>query len=494
MRRLSVALFAAALVAGACGGASVSPTPAPTARPPFELAGTPMDACTLKDAWGVCGTLRVPEDRSDPEGRSIDLRVAVIPAISTTPEPDPVFFLDGGPGGAATEDLGWTANYFTAVHLDRDIVLVDQRGTGGSNRLVSPQAPDTTGMTTAQAKDTVARWVADLLAKLPGDPRFYTTSVAMDDIDAVRAALGYDKINLYGASYGATAAQYYMRQYPQHVRSVVLDGATLLDVPIFERIAANSQAALDIVLARCNADQACHTAFPDVAAEFKSMMAKLAKSPVTTTVPHPWTGKPMVIDALTMAGAIHTALITADTSALIPLVIHEAYLGHWDAVAAAIASAMGPQSADTTQLVMSSVIRCSEAWARFDPAEVQRIGATSYDLDAQLAEARNQAMSCPYVPTGVVPADDAAPVRSDLPALLILGQADPQDPQANVAKAPLDMPSSLTVVVPGEGHTVGHLGCMPQMVSAFIVAGTTKGLDTTCAATGVQLPPFRTAP
>ena len=143
---------------------------------------------------------------------------------------------------------------------------------------------------------------------------------------------------------------------------------------------------------------------------------------------------------------------------------------------------------------MSSVIRCSEAWARYDPAEVLRTGATSYDLDAQLAAAQNQAMSCPYVPKGVVPADDAAPVRSDLPVLLILGQADPQDPLANVAQAPVDMPNSLTVVVPGEGHTVGHLGCMPQMVSAFIVAGTTKGLDTTCAATGVQLPPFRTAP
>ena len=121
----------------------------------------------------------------------------------------------------------------------------------------------------------------------------------------------------------------------------MLDGATLLDVPIFERIAANSQAALDIVFARCAADQACHTAFPSVAAEFKSMMAKLAKSPVTTTVPHPWTGKPMVIDALTMAGAIHTALVTADTSSLIPLVVHEAYLGHWDAVATAIAQCDG---------------------------------------------------------------------------------------------------------------------------------------------------------
>ncbi len=494
MRRLSAALFAAALVAGACGGASVSPTPAPTARPPFTLAGTPMQACTLTDAWGVCGTLRVPEDRSDPEGRSIDIRVAVIPAISATPKPDPVFFLDGGPGGAATEDLGWTVNTFTTVHLDRDIVLVDQRGTGGSNRLVAPQAPDTSGMTLAQAKDTVARWVADVLAALPGDPRFYTTSVAMDDVDAVRAALGYDQINLYGASYGATAAQYYMRQYPQHVRSVVLDGATLLDVPVFERIASNSQAALDVLFARCAADQACHTAFPDVAAEFKSIMATVTEAPVTTTVPHPWTGKPMVIDALTMAGAIHTGLLSAETSALIPLVIHEAYLGHWDAVATAIAAAMGPQSADTSQLVMSSVIRCSEAWARYDPAEVQRTGATSYDLDAQLAEARNQAMVCPYVPKGVVPADDAAPVRSDLPVLLILGQADPQDPLANVAQAPVEMPNSLTVVVRGEGHTVGHLGCMPQMVSAFIVAGTTKGLDTTCATSGVPLPLFHTTP
>jgi pimeloyl-ACP methyl ester carboxylesterase len=209
-------------------------------------------------------------------------------------------------------------------------------------------------------------------------------------------------------------------------------------------------------------------------------------------VTHPWTGEPIVIDPISFASAVHAALVDSVLASQIPALVHAAFLGQWDVVAQASASTAGSRPLDNDQLVMSVVIRCSEAWARYDPAEVARLGVGSYDLAAQLAAARDQAESCRYVPAGVVPADDADPVRSTVPVLLILGEADPQDPPGNVADAAIELPNSLTVVVPGQGHTVGHLGCMPSVIADFIAAGTVAGLDVACAATDVPTPTFRT--
>ena len=507
MSRMPVvaAIAVVALVLG-CGGPATSsapsePLPSATTTPSVLsshtgavdarlLDGQPMRACSLHGRAALCGKLAVAEDPDDPSGRKIDLNVAVIPARDPDPEPDPLFMLAGGPGGAAIESFGWSFSTFSALNATRDFVLVDQRGTGGSNRLVSPTPPDVTGMDEPTRDSTIKAWVADTLAALPGDPRFYTTSVAMDDLDAVRAALGYDRINLYGPSYGATAAQYYLRQHEEHVRAVVLDGGTLLDVPIFERIAASSQRALDLLFSRCAADPACQAAFPDLESEFNAIVARLAKEPVSTSITHPGTGDPIVFDPTTFASGVHSALVDASISSRLPALIHLAFLEQWDAVSQAIVEATAGQAAGEDQLVMSTIIRCSEAWARYDPAEVERVGAGSYSLDLQLAGARSQAETCRYAPRGIVPADDAEPVRSDVPVLLVLGEADPQDPPANVEDAPEELPNSLTVVVPGMGHTVGHLGCMPSIIVDFFEAGSVDGLDVSCAATGVPVPPF----
>ncbi|HET9614998.1 MAG TPA: alpha/beta fold hydrolase [Candidatus Limnocylindrales bacterium] len=502
-----LAIVVVALLAGGCsdsGAASpvASPNatgavastsaggPAGTARPPITLLGKPLAPCPAVASRALCGTLEVAENRAAPGGRQIGLRVVVLPATGTTVRPDPVFFLDGGPGGAATEDLLWVEEVYGALNDDRDFVLVDQRGTGGSNRLAAPEAPDVTGLTREAAIARLKEWAARVMAGLPGDPRFYTTSVAMDDIDQVRAALGADRINVIGASYGATAAQYYLRQHEDRVRSVVLDGGTLVDVPLLERIAPNSQRALDLVFARCAADAVCRAAVPDPAGDLRRALAVLERKPVTTDVADPWTGKPIVIDPLGFTGGIHAGLLVDERTAALPGLIHAAAAGDWRPVAEAIAASMGPASARTDQLVMSAVIRCSEAWAAFDPAETARLAHGSYLKAFEVNAATNQATACSIVPEGVVPSGDAQPARSNVPVLLVLGEADPQNPPANVADAPRDLPNSRTVVVPGEGHTVGHLGCMPDLIAKFVAAGSASGLDASCAATSVPLPPF----
>jgi pimeloyl-ACP methyl ester carboxylesterase len=449
-----------------------------------------MSPCSLQGTEALCGTLRVPEDPSNLAGRAIDLRVAVIPAVDATPKRDPVFWLSGGPGGAATEDFAWTPGVFSMLHADRDFVMVDQRGTGGSHRLVAPIPPDTSGQSDDAAVATVKAWVTATLAEMDGDPRFYTTSVAMDDLDRVRAALGYEQINLYGVSYGATAAQYYLRQHEERVRTVVLDGGTLLDVPVFERIATNTQRALDLLFDRCDTSAVCAGPYPGLRGEFATVLARVTTDPVTTTVTNPSTSQPVVMDRSTFAAAVHLLLLNAQSAAGLPNYIHAAYGGDFDRLASAAARAMGD---DTSQLVMSTIIRCSEAWARYDPDEVARQAEGTFEGDLQIQAARSQATACDLVPKGVVPANDGDPARSAVPVLLVVGEADPQDPPQNTADATVELPRSATVVVAGHGHGVAHLGCMPGLITAFVNAGTAAALDVRCAA-NVPIPSFITWP
>ncbi len=322
-------------------------------------------------------------------------------------------------------------------------------------------------------------WIRGSLAALDADPRFYTSTVAADDLDDVRAALGYDKIDLYGVSYGGTLAQYYMRQHPDHVRVAVLDGATPLDVPVLELMAVNSQRALDLLLKRCGEDADCHAAFPDLAGEWRTLLDGLATG-ITTNVVNPDTGEKVVADLMAVGGSLHNALRTGRSAANIPLAIHLAAQGKWDMTGELVP----PVGNGIETSLMANEIFCSEAWARYDPAEVERLGAGSYALPMKLADARTRAVVCRALPKGVIPADDAAPVRTDIPVLWLTGDGDPQDPPANLTAVPSQQPNSLVAVMPAQEHVVGHLGCGPRVIAAFVDAGTVEDLDTTCLARG----------
>lgn len=451
-----------------------------------------MTACVVRgevpvkaEVPGFCGTLQVPEDRSAPSGRKVGLSVAVVPALSATPAPDPLFAIAGGPGAASTQFFAWLPGLYAGVHAARDIVFVDQRGTGGSNALTLPPMPDTTGLSASAADARLSEWAQDSLASLDADPRFYTSTVAADDLDDVRAALGYDMIDLYGTSYGGTLVQYYLRQHGDHVRVAVLDGSTPLDVPVMERIAVNSQHALELVLSNCAADSACDGAFPDIATEWSTLVAQLSTG---VNVTDPDTGQQATLDLTSGGASIHDALLTGVTSAQLPLAIHLASIGQWIP-----ASRLVPVPAGGGAMsLMYEMILCSEAWAQFDPAEVARLGAGSYALDTQHAKAVAQATICRYLPKGVVPVDDAAPVRTTVPILWLTGNGDPQDPPANLTSVPAQEPESHIVVMPAQEHVVGHLGCGPSVIAAFVDAGTATGLDTACIAEGASpTPTFR---
>jgi pimeloyl-ACP methyl ester carboxylesterase len=491
--RLAVALVCAWLLA-ACSSQSGGPPVGSTAASPAPplLAGQPMPACVIQgevpvkaEVPGFCGTLPVPEDRSNPSGRQIGLNVAVVPALAAVPEADPLFALAGGPGDASTSFFAWLPGLYADVHATRDIVLVDQRGTGGSNPLTLPAMPDTAGLPAADADARLTTWARDGLAALDADPRFYTSTVAADDLDAVREALGYDQIDLYGTSYGGELAQYYLRQHPDHVRVAVLDGTTPLDVPVLELMAVNSQHALDLLLTRCERDAACHAAFPQLAGEWSTLVAAFAKG---VTVTDPATGAQAQADLLTIGPSVHAALLTESAASQIPLAIHLASEGKWDQVSELVPPSDAAPGAGPT-LLMKDEILCSEAWARFDPAEVERTGTGSYALPFVRAWANGEAQLCRYLPKGVVPADDASPVRTTLPILWLAGDGDPQDPPANLEGVASQEPGSLVVVMPAQEHVVGHLGCGPSLIGAFLDAGAVDGLDASCVAKGADPAP-----
>ena len=458
---------------------SAVPTTVAAAR---LLAGRPMTDCTIQSeapvtatAPAVCGILEVPEDWSNPSGRVMGLRVAVIPAEADTPESDAFFALAGGPGRAGTAFFGWLPGLFAGVHATRDIVLVDQRGTGGSNALVLPPMPDTTGVSQTEVDALLQTWSDDWVASIDADPRQYTSSVAADDLDAVREALGYELIDLYGTSYGSTLAQYYIRQHPDHVRVAIMDGGTPLDVDVFERMAANSQAALELLFDRCADDAACDTALPDLSSEWSELAAGLATG-IDTGLTDPNTGEPVVATLDQVGPDIHRALLDPATAAKLPLAIHLAHEGQWAQAVQILPDSTGGGD----WLAMGEIIMCSEAWARYDPAEIEHVGQGSYLLSTQLAEAAARAQRCKALPPGVVPADDTAPVATELPILWLAGDGDPQDPPANLTSIPSQQPNALVAVILAQQHVAGYTGCGPQVIAEFVDAGSADDLDTTC--------------
>lgn len=454
----------------------------PAAPPKIDL-----HLCQVAGVAAECGTLSVFEDRAANRGRKIEIHVAVIRASGNQSAPDPIFYFAGGPGGSAIEDAPYVLKVLKTASWDHDIVLIDQRGTGKSNKLVCPQPPEMV-MTGAPV---TGQMVADLRAcveKLDGDPAAYTTAWGVDDVDDVRAALGYDKINLYGESYGPTAEQIYLQRHGEHVRSVILEGVSLVGVPMFERMPRGSQQALDALDARCQADPACHAAYPNFKDELAVVIERLSSQPAELPLTNPLDGQPVKITRDALVQSIHSTLIATEQAVMLPYLIHQAYLENWDVIAEATAANFATVPESNWQL-MKLTILCHEDWAKLRQEETTQLSTGSY-----LTYEDVRSYVVPEEICAVIPRPKAAalyePVsRSEVPVLIIANEVDPQNPLENVAAAGEIYPNSLTLVAPGQGHGYTGILCRDQILADFIDQGTTQGLDTDCLQE-VPLPPF----
>jgi pimeloyl-ACP methyl ester carboxylesterase len=473
-----VSLTLSGLLAG-CGGAPTRPASAvPTASPP-PLTLQPCDIDRLP-AW--CGTLPVYEDRTARTGRKVNVKVVVLKASGSHPAPDPIFWLAGGPGAAATGDASYALKILGPAHAERDLVLVDQRGTGYSNPLACAQPADLD-----RARQVKA--LRDCVANLGSDPGAYTSAWAADDLDDARTALGYDQINLYGESYGATAAQVYLLRHEAHVRTASLVGSTLLDVPMFERYPVTSQNALEKLLARCETDTACRSAYPNLRHELLEVLARSDQGPVTLPLTDPRTGQPVLLTHETLRTGIHSLLAGTETAALLPHLIHLIYSEDWNSVAAFIAPSLSSDPSTTQWRVINLAILCYEEWAKTRPAETTALSRGSY-----LGYTDVRAITVPEDLCGVLPPPKPAalygPVTgSSVPVLLVNGEVDPQDPPENVAGARQRYPNGLALIAPGQSHGYTGIACRATIMADFIAQGTVAGLRAECLGQ-VELPAF----
>jgi pimeloyl-ACP methyl ester carboxylesterase len=420
-----------------------------------------------------CGTIEVPEDRSKPGGRKIAIFAAVLPANTLSPAEDPLVILAGGPGQAASTLAPFAAR-LAEVRRTRDVVLIDQRGTGRSSPLVcqafKPRANevfDTDPLPRAKA-------CVEELQGMGVDLAQYTTTAFIADLEDMREALGYARWNLWGGSYGTRVAQEYLRRHGGRVRAMILDGVAPPGLVIPLDVWRTREEALAAIVKACAASRACAAAHPDVAGTLRSIGETLRDGKEMDVV-DPRTGSTMRARVTfdVVLSALQPLTYASETAILLPELIALAAAGDLAPLFAANPQASTRES-DQVNAALHFSVTCAEDAPRITP-ELQR--RTLDGLPTRDLALRTIAV-CDIWPRGSVPADFGQPVKSDVPALIFSGGMDPVTPPAYGKQVQDDLRVSRHVVAPGYGHIVSFHACGPRLVAAFVaVAGFAKLSD-----------------
>lgn len=400
----------------------------------------------------------------------------VFPATGPDKIADPLFYIPGGPGSSATEDAPYVAQQFAKIREHRDLVFVDQRGTGGSNALncdfFKPADLRSYLGEYFQIED-VRKCREQLEPK--ANLTLYTTAIAMDDLDDVRAALGYNKINLIGGSYGTRAAQVYLKLHSNRVRAVILHGVSPTNQSMPRDFPQHTERALNGVVGECSADQACRTAFPNLSDEVKSVLEWLMRGPVEVELKRKDGNVRINLSRDLAAEAIRYMLYQPGAASRIPLFIHLATQGNFGPLAEAAIS-YRQQIVATGSNGMYLSVTCAEDLPAIKPGEGERNGVDTFLGDYRL---RQQRAACTLWPRATIPKNYAEPTRSDVPALILTGQWDPVTPPIYGDTAAKYLSHSLHVNVPHGGHGFNGLNgvnCIDNLIVSFIERGTTSGL------------------
>src|SRR5580658_4250289 len=449
-----------------------------------------LEPCRTVDGntEGLCGKYEVYENRPSQSGRKITLNIMVLPAISDKPAADPWFPLAGGPGQSAVEaypPVGCT----TKVRQQRDVVLVDQRGTGGSNPLPCELRDPKDAQTMigeAMPVERVRACRTELEKK--ADLTQYTTSIATDDLDEVRQAMGYDKINLFGGSYGTQAALVYLRRHGDHVRTITLEGVAPPQYRIPLTFSRTTQNSVDQLMERCAADAVCHKDFPDLQIEFKAIVDRLEKSPAHFEVKNRQAGETqsVTLSRGMFVGSLRPLLYVPELVSVFPYMIHRAYQDDWSTYSAAVMT-IRPAIDKSIDRGMSLSVICAEDVAGLKEGTIRRETKGTYLGDFQVRAYQD---ACREWPQGNIPKDFHAAIHSAVPALLISGALDPATPPEASAQAAHDLSNSRVVVVKDGTHGTGS-PCIDGLIVQFVAQGSTEGLDVSCA-DQIHLPPFVT--
>lgn len=465
MKRLLLCV-AAGLVLASCNPGTEAP------RRAVSLA-----ACRLPgvESEARCGKFEVWEDRTARTGRRIAINIAVIPARMRSREPDPIFVFAGGPGQGAVSLADQVMPLFAKLNDTRDVVLVDQRGTGESHPL---DCEDDDAPLQSLFEDTLpGDLVRKCLAGLDADPRQYITSIAVEDLEEVRAALGYDKLNLWAGSYGTRAALEYLRRHGNHVRTMVLDGVAPSTMKMPLSFVSDGEAALRKLLAGCEAQAPCRQAYPDLGATIRGLREEFARHPERVGIQDPRTGERETIRVTqnVFLSGLFRPLYVAELASLLPYGVEAAAEGDFNPLLAQNLE-FADDVSENLALGMHLSVICAE--------DVPRI--TAQDLAAADHAFFGRALVDDYIaacriwPRGRVPADYYDPVRSDVQALLLSGGIDPATPPHHAAQVAATLPNARHFIAPQVGHGVSERGCAPRLIEAFVRKGSARALDGKC--------------
>lgn len=432
-----------------------------------------------------CGVLEVPEDRAQPNGRRIPIHLAVVPALRRDVLPDPLFLLAGGPGQGARGLARAIAHGFEDVRRQREIVLVDLRGTGASSPLNCPSGGD--ALTAIARGGGLGFDAAACLRAQSADVRFYANEAAMADLDAVRAALGYERINLWGGSYGTRAALVYARLYPERVRSAVLDGAAPFDIRFPLTLPATADAALEKLFADCVAETACAKAHPNLRSELAALLERLRAVPAHVLVRHPRSGglSTVTVDEATVAVIVRGALYVPEMARLLPHALERAAQGSFEPLLA-LSVETASWATETMALGTTLSVICTEDVPRVSAAEAARAVA-GHTLGR--TEVADWLAGCRAWRSGPLPARVGEVIPLAIPALVLSGGLDPVTPPALGELMRRHFARSWHLVVEKAGHNVSFTGCVPRLIAAFINAASGDHLAFDCARQ-IQRPPF----
>ncbi|MFT6034422.1 MAG: pimeloyl-ACP methyl ester carboxylesterase [Arenicella sp.] len=425
-----------------------------------------------------CATLTRPENPKLTDGKSIDLFVVKLPSSSPTPEADAFTVIQGGPGGSSIDmaiDFRRTLDF---IRTKRDVLIVDQRGTGRSN-ILKCDLPSEDQPTVGFDRQQTLRLTGECLAKLNGnDLRFYTSSVAVQDLDAVRQAAGYEKLTVYGVSYGTRVAQHYLRRFPEHTRALIIDGVVDIGLNLAgSEIARRSQDAFDGVVERCADTPSCAEQFGDIGQKFEQLRQRLVAQPVTLSIAHPLTGKKTdhTVSEADLFAAVRFMPYATESIALLPMLIASAHAGNYTPLAAQGISATESFSSEFAIGMHNSVI-CAED-APFVAADAAAQTSDTY-FGSDMID--SIAAICQLWPSGIVDPDFRTSFDSNKPVLILSGETDPITPPANGERAAAMFDNSKHLVVPSHGHGVLSRGCVPFLIRDFIANAKLEEVNSDC--------------
>jgi pimeloyl-ACP methyl ester carboxylesterase len=430
-----------------------------------------------------CGELIVKENPADATSRDISVAILRLPAISPVVGTDPLFLIQGGPGGSSIEMANQLHGFFTDVRKNRDLIFVDQRGTGKSN-FMGCETLDVADLNLPEAEQIQKQraLLADCAEKYRSSAEFYTTPYAVQDLEAVRLALGYKAINLWGGSYGTRVALEYARRYPAQTRSIILDGVAPVSIALPKFFARDAMNALRIVSDECLAQTDCAVEYGNIAQKAEDVLQRLtllheAGETLEVEYEHPrnQVKETLSLTPRTFSSLLFMSLYSRDLTVLLPRAISFAQQQDYRLLAALSALSGEQLTAMNIAEGMRYSVICNEDWPLVSAEDIEQ--SKPFLGFSFVSEMKTV---CDLWPKATLPEDYWQPVKSQVPALLLSGKQDPVTPEIWAQAVAEHLPNATLLTAAGGNHSISSEGCVPQLIAQFIAQASMQQVNSEC--------------